>query len=738
MPDDGAAVPAEPSREGVEADRAPGPDAPPAVAGGHGRMLPGEDRYAQVLDHLTEVVFQTDVAGNWTYLNDAWARMTGYAVEETLGTNFLELVHPDEHDSTVAMFDAVIFGEEPFCLHETRYRMADRSYRWIELRASMLYDDDGAYVGNVGTLLDVDEQHRSRELLRLETDVLRALTGNEPLVDVLRLIAGFVAADTGGAVSLHAAPPAPPVPARHHAVTGPLSTPIEQHVVTDRDRPLDALAGLPSWEYDVRAASGAPLGVLRAYHDTDVVEPPSEPILERTLRLAALAIERWQTNESHWRLSLHDTVTGLPNRALFLSRLGEGVERCRRLGATAAVLSVGLDDLGVLLGSQGEETAADVLAVLAGRLDDQVRAADMVGRVADTEFAVLFSDVDEERDIHGEAKQLRRILAQPVELDDGSLADGGPSGSIATDVSIGIARIFPDDDADAADVLRRAGAARSRAHTRGLGVAAFHAEVDAARLRGVDLAGQLRSAVAAEQLELHYQPKIRLADGSTSGLEALVRWRHPDRGLVSPAEFIPTAERTGIIRDLSYWVLETALDLLTKRQAEGAEGKMAVNLSPRLLNDPDLVDRVGALLHGRGGLLEFELTEHAVMTDPHATGAVMRRLTDVGATFSIDDFGTGYSSLAYLKQLPASMLKIDRSFVTAMDHDERDRSIVTAAINLAHDLDFRVVAEGVETEAVYDLLVDLGCDEAQGYLIARPMAAADLASWSPPTIVAAP
>jgi EAL domain-containing protein (putative c-di-GMP-specific phosphodiesterase class I) len=297
--------------------------------------------------------------------------------------------------------------------------------------------------------------------------------------------------------------------------------------------------------------------------------------------------------------------------------------------------------------------------------------------------------------------------------------------------NIGIAT-FPRHAADADTMLRRAEAALKTAGRSAMGVASYTREGDEFNPRRLTLLGQLRTAIADSQLTLHYQPKLSLRSGRVDSVEALVRWPHADLGLIPPADFIGLAEQSGLIRPLTVWAIGEALRQVQVFKAAGQNLRIALNLSARDLQDPRLPGAVEREVHACGldcSSLAFELTESAVMADPVRALESLQRLSEMGFALSIDDFGTGYSSLSYLQRLPADEVKIDQSFVKDMVHDEYDRAIVRATIDLGHNLHMSVVAEGVEDDATRVLLADMGCDVLQGYQVCRPLPASELTTW---------
>ncbi|MGI5241158.1 putative bifunctional diguanylate cyclase/phosphodiesterase [Dactylosporangium sp. CA-139066] len=419
----------------------------------------------------------------------------------------------------------------------------------------------------------------------------------------------------------------------------------------------------------------------------------------------------------------HDALTGLPSRLLFTRRTDAALEAARAGGPPdLSVLMLDLDRFKEVNDTLGHHYGDELLRQVAERTTAALRADDTVARLAGDEFAVL---------LPGSSPEAAVRLAERLQHD---LHRSFTLGDVTVDVeaSIGVAGA-PGHGDSAEALLRAADIAMYAAKEAKNGVAVYRASMhtdDSSRLL---LLGDLRRALdATDQLTLHYQPKVRLNDGGLSGVEALVRWQHPVRGPISPAEFIPVAETTGLINRLTLYVLRLALRQAREWHDAGMVIPVAVNLSPRCLLDAELVRRVTGMLAEFGvppALLRLEVTESAVMANPAQATATLSELHDLGIHLSIDDYGTGYSSMAYLKQLPVDELKVDRTFVQHMDTDPDDAILVRGAIELGHNLGMTVVAEGVEGTAHAAALQDLGCDIAQGYHYAKPMPGADLSRW---------
>jgi diguanylate cyclase (GGDEF)-like protein len=367
----------------------------------------------------------------------------------------------------------------------------------------------------------------------------------------------------------------------------------------------------------------------------------------------------------------------------------------------------------------GHKVGDVLLMHVAQRLRASAPEHATVARLGGDEFAVLLPDADES-DAVRVARGVLDAVAQPVEVEGSMLDVGG---------SLGIA-LAPLHGSDAESLLRSADVAMYVAKRSGGGHAVYAPDQDAHRPDRLALVAELRHAIHDGELELHYQPKFDLRTGQPSGVEALVRWTHRQRGPISPAEFVSLAERTGLITSLSRWVLEAALRQQRAWRDAGLVLPVAVNLSMRDLHDAGLPELVADMLADAqvpASALSIEITESTLMADPERTRSALSRLRDLGVRLAVDDFGTGYSSLAYLKQLPVQELKVDRAFVRDVCHTASDRAIVQSVVDLAHKLGLTVVAEGVEDAATRDELARMGCDLAQGFFFARPASARDVA-----------
>jgi diguanylate cyclase len=420
--------------------------------------------------------------------------------------------------------------------------------------------------------------------------------------------------------------------------------------------------------------------------------------------------------------ALFDPLTGLPNRTLLYDRTGQAMRQADRELVPAALALIDLDRFKEVNDTLGHHFGDQLLIMVGQRLRATLRQVDTVARLGGDEFAVLLPRIEAAEGAVTVAKKLQAALEEPFVL-QGLALD--------MEASIGLA-LYPDHGSDPEELLQRADIAMYRAKETHAGFLLFDAKQDQHSPKRLALLGELRRALEQRQLLLHYQPKVEARSGRVLGVEALVRWQHPDRGLVSPDEFIPLAERTGLIGPLTHYVLDEALRQCREWRDAGHELSVAVNVSARRLLDLHFPDEVADLLTGHqipAELLVIELTESTIMADPVHALDILTRLNTMGVQLSIDDFGTGYSSMAYLKHLPVHELKVDRSFVSQMLQTSSDAVIVHSTIDLGRNLGLRVVAEGVENSLTLQQLSLLGCHAVQGYHISRPVPPDDLIAW---------
>jgi diguanylate cyclase len=471
--------------------------------------------------------------------------------------------------------------------------------------------------------------------------------------------------------------------------------------------PIVILSGLQDEMLAVKAVQeGAQDYLIKGRVDSDQLS-----------RSISYAIERKQSELQLAHQAMHDTLTGLPNRALFYDRLTHALAWARRHESTFAVLFLDLDRFKLINDSLGHEVGDQVLIEVARRLDDALRSSDTAARFGGDEFIILCEDITDEQQAVRIAERIVRSIERPLELENDS--------TFIT-ASIGIV-VAGETDSDPEVLIREADAAMYRAKKRGVRCELFDNDLRERVAERREVEDALRTAVEQEQFRVLYQPQINLRNGEVFGVEALVRWDHPERGLLSPGDFIWLAEETGLIVPIGAWVLREALRQGARWRTARPDNplQISVNLSGRQHGDPDLISTVEEALEQTGtdpSNLCLEITETVVMDDVEATLTTLRALKALGTRLSVDDFGTGYSSLSSLKRFPVDSLKVDRSFVSGLGngHSAEDAAIVTAVISLAHTLGMTAVAEGIETQEQLAQLRAMECDMAQGFFFARP------------------
>jgi diguanylate cyclase (GGDEF)-like protein len=421
-------------------------------------------------------------------------------------------------------------------------------------------------------------------------------------------------------------------------------------------------------------------------------------------------------------LAEHDVLTGLPNRTLFQRRADEAAAGASGDAGSAAVAVIDLDRFKEVNDTLGHGNGDVLLRELGLRLGEAVRAGDTVARLGGDEFGIVLRGVQDHEDVRLMLERLLHLIQREVEI-------GGLP--LTAEASIGFA-MAPEDGIDGETLLQHADVAMYVAKASPVAVLRYDAKHDHYDSTKLALVSELRQAIARDELVLHYQPKVAARTGQVTAVEALVRWNHPERGLLYPDAFLPIAEQTGLIESLTRWVLNAALGQLTQWDGAVDDIDVAINVSARNVVRADFADTVMSALRASGvsaDRLLLEITETAFLSDPERAGRSLRRLAAAGVRISLDDFGCGHTSLGYLSTLPLHEVKIDKSFVLDMLDDRSHAAIVRSVIDLAHNLGFEVVAEGVETDQILAEVTTLGCDVAQGYVLARPMPSAALPSW---------
>ena len=438
-------------------------------------------------------------------------------------------------------------------------------------------------------------------------------------------------------------------------------------------------------------------------------------VVERTAQLQ-------DANKQLEHQTLHDSLTNLPNRALFHDRLRTTLVSAQRTQELFALVGVDLDLFKEINDTLGHHVGDLALQHVARACNNILRESDTVARMGGDEFAIILPKVTDREHAMQVAQRVLAAIKEPLQIDDQLIEIGA---------SLGIA-IYPQDGEDALTLITRSDVAMYEAKRQKVGVLVYQPEMGEGKNEAVVLKGELRRALAEGELVLHFQPKIDFSAQKINGVEALVRWQHPELGLLYPDKFIDLAERSGQIKALTIEVLKLALQQIYAWRKQGMEFPVAVNISAVNLQDSGFPEMVASMMSEHevpSRLLELEVTETAIMTEPLRAIENIRKLDSMGVQVAIDDFGTGYSSMAYLQKLLVAKIKIDKSFVIDMLKGEKDHVIVRSTINLAHNLGLKAVAEGVESAEVWEQLKAMGCDSAQGYYMSRPLPSAKFAEW---------
>lgn len=705
------------------------------------------EQWAQALvQGGSDLVAVLDDAGTVTYASPAVLDILGFTPSEFVGQNQAKLVHPDDLEAAQRLFlgeDVLPVGEGI----EVRVRHKDGSWRILNIVMTDMRSNP-AVAGVVLNVRDVTTRRSIEVLLEQQADLLEAIARGAPFEVTLQKIAQMLEhsvsgvhssigmLDPDGTIRVRAAPDLPraivheldaalpELPAGRELRSGS-SDLLVYDVVDDRDRGIPP--SLADYGYlrmyvgpVLAPGTGELLGAVSVFsterRELTVLE---RDVIARAVNLAAIAIERRRI-VAELEFSAHfDVLTGLPNRSLLRRRIQDSLDRARRLSTGVAVLLIDLDRFKVINDSVGHARGDELLQQVTERLKEQVRPGDTLGRFGGDEFVVVCNRVPNESAACAAAERFLDALAEPFRLD---------GGEIFVTASVGIA-FTSGEIGDAEALTRNADVAMYRAKDQGRKqYVVFQETVDLPAMEQLALEQALRQGIEDRQFELHFQPVVRLVDGSMTKVECLVRWHRPGHGLVPPGLFIPIAEETGLIVPLGWWILDEACRVASAwpQLPDGRRVEMAVNLSAKQLQSPELVTVVRDSLARwelDPGRLCFEITESDLVHDIDRAKAALESLKDLGVRIAIDDFGTGYASLDYIRHFTmADELKIDRAFVDGVEREgSQEAAIVAAAVTLARSLGLTTVAEGVETLFQMEALRELQCDLAQGYLFSRPV-----------------
>jgi len=679
-----------------------------------------EERLRRVLDASDLAMWDYDLASGRVFLTEAWSRLLGGApgpVHTTIEA-LVALVPGEDRGAILdAMFGALRGEREAYAV-EHRVRNAKGEFVWILCEGKVVARSaDGRALRAVGTNRDVTEKRRADDAHKDTVSLLTATI--EATADGILVVAADhrIARFNRRFVDMWRIP---------------------QDIIDsgDDDRALEFVldqvkdpAGFIAKVEELYARPGAESFDTIDFKDGRIFERYSCPQLvggQPAGRVWSFrdVSQRKRAEERIQFLAFQDALTGLPNRVLFRDRMGQAIVHAERAGTKIALLFLDLDNFKTINDSLGHFVGDALLRMVAERLRLCMRETDTISRQGGDEFLILITDL-------GEADTATPVVDKVMEAFEAPFAT--ESGEMIASASIGIA-VFPDDGKDFDNLLKKADTAMYRAKDAGRSAYRFfNAQMDIEAVERLDMRNGLRMAVERGEFVLHYQPLVDLRDGTIVGVEALLRWNHAERGLLNPDEFIPAAEESGLIVAAGEWVLrEACAQAVAWRDAGFAGRTVAVNLSAVQFLRGNLEATIMEVLRQTGlepGLLELELTESILIRDTENTLAMVKRLKALGVRLSIDDFGTGYSSLSYLKRFSVDSLKIDRSFIRDLASNPEEVAIVRAIIQMAHSLDLRTIAEGVEDESQLARLREFGCDAAQGFYFAPPMPVAEMSRF---------
>ncbi len=676
-----------------------------------------EQRFFEAFTHASIGMALVALDGSFRQVNRALCEIMGYGEEELLATDFQTITHPDDLEADLSQLHRLLAGEIGWYQMEKRYRHREGHYLWGLLSVSLVRDSAGEPLYFVGQVQNIDAQKRAEAALR-ET------AANLSLAQQIAHVGSWSLALGSGEIFWSD---------ELYRMLG-----YEPRSVDPRQLDLAMLAhpddsALMREVLEATTTTHMPfmgeIRVVRADGAIRTMLVQTETIYDEQGRPwrnigTVLDITERKTLEAQLiHQAFHDPLTGLPNRALFLDRLHHALARRREAHQEVAVLFLDLDRFKIVNDSLGHACGDDLLRLAAQRIQACVRPSDTVARLGGDEFTVLLDDVSHASVATAVAERIIDALASPFTI---------KGAEVFTGTSIGIA-MSSDQLRDPHALLQAADIAMYQAKSSGRSrYALFDPALSVEVQQRLELETALRHATERDELRLHYQPIVDLQSGAIVGVEALVRWRHPEHGLLSPATFVPVAEESGAILEIGRWVLRRACEDVgrwQRKHPDAAALVLCVNLSARQFQSPGLVDELSQILRETGfaaDRLKLEITESVAMHDAETTIVTLHALRELGVQLAIDDFGTGYSSLAYLRRFPINTVKIDRSFVSNVTSDPNDAAITAAIIAMAQRLHLRVVAEGIEMREQWAFLRAHQCLEGQGYLFSPPLAADDL------------
>jgi diguanylate cyclase (GGDEF)-like protein/PAS domain S-box-containing protein len=670
------------------------------------------ERFKSVAENTSDLIWEVDANINYTFYSDKVERILGYSKDEIIGKSPFSFMEPDESKNIRKIFAEITKEKKSFRDLETWRLTKDGRNVCLAMSGEAILDDHGTLLGYYGSESNITERKRIEDKLKVSIDELER---------VFNLTGYMVCIASDEGYFLKVSP----------AFTETLGFSEKEFLAKpflDFIHPDDKKA---TEEQMGPMARGIP---IIKFSNRYLCKEGSYKWLEWTARsfvnggdiyaVANNVTERKTAEEKLERIALYDMLTNLPNRVLLADRLNQAMVQCRRRKQSLAVAFMDLDGFKAVNDTYGHNVGDELLVALSKRMKETLRDGDTLARIGGDEFIAVLVDLEQVEDSQPLLERLLKAAADPITLGDAV---------INVSASIGVT-LYPQDAADADQLMRHADQAMYIAKLAGKN---RYQLFDIAQENVVNIQrksiGDVRLALERDEFVLHYQPKVNMRTSKVIGLEALIRWQHPAHGIIPPLDFLPAIEGHAISLELGEWVIDTALSQISQWQSLGVNLPVSVNISAYQLTQENFSDRLRASLANHPDVnassLELEILETTALSDISQVSATMSKCHELGVSFALDDFGTGYSSLTYLRRLPAYLIKIDQSFVRDMLYDGDDLAIIEGIISLAKAFQREVIAEGVETVAHGEALLKLGCDLAQGYGIARPMPAGDIAQW---------
>jgi diguanylate cyclase (GGDEF)-like protein/PAS domain S-box-containing protein len=668
-----------------------------------------EERYRTIIEQMEDGFFETDLAGKFTFVNDAECRNLGYTREELFELKRAQFAEGKNHKALIDLFIEVYKTGIPVKAYDLELTKKDGTKSYDEISISLIRNSQGEPTGFRGIARNITERKLLEEKIRQSEERYRTiieemeewyfetdLTGNITFFnDIFSNVLGYSQKELTGLNF--------------------------RDFIKKED--LDSVYRLFNQVFKTgKSTKNFPYEFVRPDGTVTSAEFSIFPKRDQDAKIVGFRgvghdiTERKRAEEKIQYLATHDALTGLPNRLMFNQLLNHAIQAARRYTRQFAVLFIDLDRFKIINDTLGHDAGDQLLQEIAARLKQTLRAVDIVARLGGDEFVILIEELTDLSQLETVSHRILSAVIKPMTLI-------GEECRITA--SIGIS-IFPKDADDEQSLMKNADIAMYFAKEEGKNNFQFYSmDIQSKSLERLSIETHLRYALERNELSLHYQAKVDFKTNVITGVEALLRWQNPSLGSVSPMQFIPVAEETGLIVSIGKWVMKMACEQNVAWQKQGLPVVcMAVNLSLRQLTDENLIDDIRTALNDSGmapKLLELEITEGMVMHNPSRMIAVLAKIKSLGVRLAIDDFGTGYSSLAQIKHFPIDTLKVDRSFIRNIPQDAEDKAITEAIIAMGKTLSLTVVAEGVETLEQMNFLKDHSCDEMQGYYFSKPI-----------------